>query len=78
MSTTTKSMAGLRQPTAQELQQELQSVLSEVITAHNAMQSLLDTTRIPGVVLPHAHQARKQLKTTGDHISAALTLLETL
>jgi hypothetical protein len=76
VSTTNNSMAGLQQLTAQELQQELQSVLGEVITAHNAMQSLMETTRIPGVVLPHAHQAKKQLKTTGDHISAALTLLE--
>ena len=72
------NMAGLQQVKTQELQQQMQSVLGDVITAHNAMQSLMETTRIPGVVLTHAHQARKQLKTSGDHLTAAITLLETL
>jgi hypothetical protein len=72
------NMAGLQQVKTQELQQQMQSVLGDVIAAHNAMQSLMETTRIPGVVLTHAHQARKQLKTSGDHLTAAITLLETL
>ena len=78
MSNTGKSMAGLKQPTAQELQLALQDRLGEVITSHNAFVELLETTRIPGVVLPHVMQARKQLKTCGDHITAAIKLLEDL
>lgn len=60
----------------EELISDLQDALGDVITAHNRMVQLTETTRIQSAVLPLAMQVRRTLKSAGEQLSGAITLLE--
>lgn len=59
-----------------ELISDLQDALGDVITAHNRMVQITDTTRIQPAVLPLLMQARRTLRSVGEQITGAITLME--
>jgi len=74
--THSKAPTNLKNIPIQKLEEHIQSVLGEVITASNLASELVETTRIPNVALPSVMQASRGLARIAEHLQAAITLLE--
>lgn len=71
-----KAPTNLKTIPDQKLEEHIQVVLGEVITACNLASELVETTRIPNVALPSVMQATRGLIRIAEHLKAAITLLE--
>lgn len=71
-----KAPINLKTITSQELEQVIASILQELVVATSKADELLETTRIPNIVLPSLMQAARGLHRSAELLRASQTLLE--